>query len=137
MTPVNRRIVLGAGAGLPLAATLVACGADESGPSTTAAPEVPKGELIGRAQDVPVGGCAVFQDSKVVVTQPAEGEFRAFSAVCTHQQCVVSSAPSGDIPCRCHQSFFSPRDGAVVSGPAKSPLPAVEITVEGDELRAV
>jgi len=38
-----------------------------------------------------VGGGIILPDEQVVVTQPSAGEFKAFTAVCTHAQCVVSS----------------------------------------------
>lgn len=136
MTSLSRRQVVAAGAAVPTLGLVAACG-NESTSTPVATPSVETGELIGAAADVPVGGCAVYADRKVVVTQPTEGEFKAFSGVCTHQGCLVSSAPEGDIPCRCHMSFFSPTDGSVVSGPAESPLAAVEIVVEGGEIRAV
>jgi Rieske Fe-S protein len=71
----------------------------------------------------------------VVVTQPAAGEFKAFSATCTHQGCAVKSVSEGVINCPCHNSNFSITDGSVQSGPAREPLPAVQITVSGDSIR--
>ena len=41
------------------------------------------------AAEIPVGGGKVFEALKVVVTQPTAGDFKAFSAVCTHQACTV------------------------------------------------
>jgi hypothetical protein len=41
----------------------------------------------------------VFPAEKVVVTQPSAGEFKAFSAVCTHLQCVVDQVANGTIDC--------------------------------------
>ncbi len=81
-----------------------------------------------------LGGCFVVAAAKVVVTQPTEGEFKAFSAVCTHQGCVVESSSEGEIPCPCHASRFSLDDGSPVSGPATAPLAAVAITVDGDAI---
>jgi nitrite reductase/ring-hydroxylating ferredoxin subunit len=52
------------------------------------------GEVVGEAADVPEGGGAIFADSKVVVTQVTAGDYRAFTAVCTHQGCIVSSVES-------------------------------------------
>ena len=73
-------------------------------------------------------------DAKVVVTQPTEGDFKAFSAVCTHQGCAVKSSTDGNIPCPCHGSTFSLEDGSVITGPATTGLEAVEIAVDGDAI---
>jgi Rieske Fe-S protein len=81
-----------------------------------------------------VGGCFVVSGAKVVVTQPTEGDFKAFSAVCTHQGCLVESSPEGEIPCPCHSSRFSLDDGSPLSGPATASLAPVEITVDGDSI---
>ncbi|MBB0246536.1 Rieske 2Fe-2S domain-containing protein [Streptomyces alkaliphilus] len=92
------------------------------------------GELT-RVSDVPEGGGVILGDERVVVTQPEPGEYRAFSAVCTHQGCVVSDISNGAINCACHQSSFSITDGSVLGGPATAPLPEQAITVEGDSVR--
>jgi Rieske Fe-S protein len=64
----------------------------------------------------------------VVVTQVTEGEFKAFSAVCTHQGCLVGCRDK-EIVCDCHASFFDPTNGKVLSGPAPTPLPEIPIEV--------
>ena len=66
---------------------------------------------------IPVGGGKIFADQKVVVTQPTSGEFKAFSAVCTHQSCVVADVSGGTINCACHGSKFDITTGAVKNGP--------------------
>jgi len=81
-----------------------------------------------------VGGGVIFPDQQVVVTQPVEGEFKCFTAVCTHQGCIVSSVQAGGIRCECHGSVFSVEDGTAVNPPATQPLAEVEITVDGDEI---
>ena len=83
---------------------------------------------------MPVGGGTVFADKDVVVTQPTAGDFKAFSATCTHQGCKVKSVTDGQIVCPCHGSRFAVADGAVVGGPAKRPLPAKTISVDGDSI---
>ncbi|MEV7371346.1 Rieske (2Fe-2S) protein [Streptomyces sp. NPDC090301] len=101
-------------------------------PSASAA--APSGQALARTADIPVGGGTVFKAEKVVVTQPTAGEFKAFSAVCTHQGCLVNKVADGTIDCPCHGSKFSVTDAAVVAGPAPRPLPAEQITVSGDSI---
>jgi Rieske Fe-S protein len=86
------------------------------------------------ASDVPVGGGVVVRQAQVVVTQPHEGDFKAFSAVCTHQGCLVDTVCDGQIVCPCHGSHYSITDGSVLSGPARRPLPSLAVTVEGGRI---
>lgn len=62
------------------------------------------------------------------------GEFKAFSATCTHQGCKVTRIESGVIMCPCHNSEFDITTGAVTSGPAKQALATKTVTVSGDSL---
>lgn len=84
--------------------------------------------------DVPVGGGRIFAAQKLVVTQPTAGEFRAFSAVCTHQGCLVGSVTDSVIECPCHGSKFAISDGSVQAGPAARALPGLKLTSSGDSL---
>jgi len=119
------------GLGLPL---LAACGGG-GGSSSDTSSAAPSGTDLGAAADIGVGEGEVFADQKVVVTQPTAGDFKAFSAVCTHQGCVVANVSNGTINCPCHGSQFSIEDGSVESGPAPSPLPEVKIVVQKGEIR--
>ncbi|MFD5135547.1 Rieske (2Fe-2S) protein [Streptomyces sp. NPDC058378] len=127
----RRRTVLSAGA----AALVTGCGSSGGGGGGESSPPAPGGAELTRTSEIPVGGGTIFEDRKVVVTQPAAGEFKAFSAVCTHAGCIVSSVADGTIDCACHGSRFSVEDGAVEQGPATRPLPAERITVEGGSIR--
>jgi Rieske Fe-S protein len=92
------------------------------------------GTAIGKTSDVPVGGGAIFKNEQVVVTQPAAGTFKGFSAVCTHQGCVVATVADGTINCNCHGSKFKIADGSVANGPASSPLTERSVTITGDQI---
>src|SRR3954467_14832763 len=83
--PSTRRTVLATGAAA-LAAGYVGCskhGDENSGASPSA--NAPSGRKLAATSDIPVGGGKVFTDQKVVVTQPKKDEFKAFSAICTHE----------------------------------------------------
>ena len=92
------------------------------------------GQAISTAV-IPAGGGKIFDDIKVVVTQPTEGEYKAFSAICTHRQCTVSSVAGGVITCQCHLSEFDAATGAVRKGPATQPLPPKTVSVGADGIQ--
>ncbi|MFF0157427.1 Rieske 2Fe-2S domain-containing protein [Streptomyces sp. NPDC005263] len=87
--------------------------------------------VIAKTADVPVGGGLVVDQEKVVVTQPRRGVFHAFTALCTHQGCTVSTISDGAIGCPCHGSAFDITDGSVRNGPATRPLSARRVQVRG------
>ncbi|KAA1417104.1 Rieske (2Fe-2S) protein [Nocardioides humilatus] len=149
----RRRALSGAatiGIGVPL---LAACGDDGSDGSaqdvtdatspsattkrtTTAEPTDPGTEGSSTAaggggiptSEVPVGGGIIAGET--VITQPTEGEFKAFSAVCTHQGCIVASFSDGFVVCPCHGSHFAIDTGQPTSDSlATAPLGSVDITV--------
>jgi Rieske Fe-S protein len=129
----SRRAVLAGAGAAGVAAVLGGCatyGEKEGGAAAPAA-----AGALGKTADVPVGGGKIFEDRKVVVTQPTQGTFKCFTAVCTHQGCLVSEVKDGTINCACHGSKFKVADGSVANGPAAKPLAPVTITVEGDSLK--
>jgi nitrite reductase/ring-hydroxylating ferredoxin subunit len=155
-TPRDRRTVLRgaavaglAGVSVPL---LAACGSNgdsagstpSSGASSSSAPSSAPtsasssssgggGAVLGTTADVPVGGGKIFTDAKIVVTQPTAGQFKGFSAVCTHAGCLVNQVMD-TIDCPCHGSKYNLTTGAVEAGPAPSPLPPVAVTVKGGNI---
>jgi Rieske Fe-S protein len=141
---LDRRRLLGSTAVLGLTAPLlVACGSDDSGGSDSSGGSGGSGDsrasggagqLPVDTADVPVGGGIVLADAKLVVTQPSDGEFKCFTAVCTHKGCTVGSVENGEIACPCHGSRFSAADGTVVNGPAENPLEERPVKVEGGQV---
>ena len=141
------------GVGVPL---LAACGdgSDSSGradasdtpaaPSSTKAAEPPSPDAGNGSSsapagggiatsDVPVGGGIIEDDT--VITQPTKGDFKAFSATCTHQGCLVTSISDGFIICPCHGSHFAIDTGEPTSESlATAPLGTVDITVSGGQI---
>jgi len=139
--------IVGVGVGVPL---LAACGSDDSessgggsgGGSDDGGTDGGGGGggsasasgSIGKTSEVPVGGAKIFKAEKVVVSQPSEGEFKAFSTVCTHQGCPITKMDGDEIECGCHGSRFAVADGSVANGPATKPLEELKATVKGDNL---
>ena len=152
-TPTRRSVVTaGAAAALGVAGmgSLAACGSGSTAGSVAAATaaggavvspaaaSAPAGDdsasaaaggggggAVVKLADVPVGGAVVkeFAGAKFAIAQPTAGTVVAFSAICTHQGCEV--APQGkELKCPCHGSAFNAFTGAVLNGPASSPLKA-------------
>jgi len=136
--------IVGVGVGVPI---LAACGSDDSessgssgsggesgGGSDGGGSSASASGSIGKTSEVPVGGAKIFKAEKVLVSQPSEGEFKAFSTVCTHQGCPITKMDGEEIECGCHGSRFAVADGSVANGPATKPLEELKATVKGDNL---
>jgi Rieske Fe-S protein len=145
----SRRAVLAAAAGSACVAALAGCAtynANEGGVNgPPPAPPSSSGgggtgsssgaaDVLASTSDIPVDGGKVLSAKQVVITQPAAGTFKAFTAVCTHQGCIVATVANGTIDCPCHGSKFSAANGSVVNGPATAPLAPVAITVQGTSI---
>jgi len=134
--PISRRtVIMSTGLAAASLAGLSSCTTYGSTPVTEpSAPVEGSGEgLSAKVADIPVGGGKIFPDAQTVITQPEQGEFKAFDSICTHQACPVASV-TDTINCDCHGSKYSINDGSVVNPPAPNPLPAKTIKVDGDTL---
>lgn len=89
------------------------------------------GGTLAKASEIPKGGGKIFKAEQVVVTQPQDGEIKAFSAVCPHAGCMVGEVSGGTINCLCHGSKFDITDGSVKEGPATKGLPPAKVNVKG------
>ena len=99
-------------------------GPSSSAPSSSA--PAGGGTVLGPTSDVPVGGGMVFKDAKVVVTQPTAGQYKGFSAICTHQGNPIGSVagwadhlPVPPEPLQHHRRQPGQRTGAVAAPPGK------------------
>ena len=124
--PPSSSSVATSGAATAPTASGAASGAAGSGAPAAAA--------LATTAEVPEGGGKIIDGKNIVLTQPQAGSFKAFTAVCTHQGCIVNQISNGTIDCPCHGSKFSIKDGSVVNGPATSPLAAIPIKLEGTSI---
>ncbi len=63
-----------------------------------------------------------------------QGEYRAFTAVCTHLQCTVQyRADFKHIWCACHNGHFD-LSGKNIAGPPPRPLEAFRVDIKDDEI---
>jgi len=95
--------------------------------------------LVGTIADIPIGSAEVIPvaGKPTIVINTAQG-VKAYSAICTHLGCIVAwDGSSQTIVCPCHDGRFNPASGSVVSGPPPAPLPALDATIEGDDIFVV
>ena len=147
---IDRRAVLGGLVATGVTVTLAACAAEPELAETTPPSATvensdqsaaPSGEiLLGAADEVMVGSGKKFMVDEtltILVTQPKAGDFRGFSATCTHAGCIVNGVDDGQIACGCHGARFNVETGAVEAGPARTALGRIPIEVRGSELYAI
>jgi nitrite reductase/ring-hydroxylating ferredoxin subunit len=129
-----------AGGDEPTAATTTPAGEPTTTPAESPTPDdgggEPTGDPIATTDEFPTGGGKVTstQAGPVVVTQPADGEFKAFDARCPHAGCPVAEVTENTILCTCHGSTFDASTGERLEGPAPTGLQPVAIVVEGDDI---
>lgn len=95
---------------------------------------------LGPASALKPGQAADYNDpsdgNPDVVVRLADGKLTAFSAICTHAGCTVDYA-GGVLVCPCHGSQFSAETGAVLQGPAVTPLARKRVIQQGGQIYAL
>ena len=113
----------------------------EAGGANDGVAQVESGAVIAQESDVPEDAAVEFTDEETgqqaVLVHLEGGDFAAYSAICTHRQCIVGYS-DGNLASPCHGSVFDPANGgAVLNGPATQPLPEIPVEVrDGEVLRA-
>jgi thiosulfate dehydrogenase [quinone] large subunit len=93
------------------------------------------GKKLIKLSNVPVGGNHSFvlaSGEQAILFRTKKGIF-AYSKTCTHQGCTVEYSPSNKkLICPCHSANFDPFNGAKVTiGPANTPLPKINVKIQG------
>ncbi len=87
--------------------------------------------LVAPENELPVGASKTVKFGRYpAIIIHTESGLKAYSAVCTHFACIVFWKPEiQQIACPCHEGFFDPEDGSVISGPPPSPLKHLETEI--------
>lgn len=103
-------------------------------------PRVPEAKVssvkLGKVSDFKPGSGQIFKfgSQPGILLRTESGEFRAFSAVCTHLNCTVQYKPDWKlIWCACHNGKYD-LNGVNASGPPPRPLQPFKVIVQADEV---
>jgi Rieske Fe-S protein len=99
--------------------------------------EVPTDPIpVGSTDEIPVGKSKTVQFGRypAIVINTPDG-IKAYSAVCTHFACITKwNEDLGQIVCPCHDGYFDPLDGSVISGPPPTPLEKLNVEIKDDNI---
>lgn len=75
-----------------------------------------------------------FGNKPVLLVRTAAGDFRAYSATCTHLDCTVQYRKDmGLIWCACHNGRYD-LNGRNVAGPPPRPLDEYRVVIQGEDV---
>lgn len=101
------------------------------------APEVDVSNLsVAKVSEISDNSSKMFKmgNKPGILIKTADGQFRAFSAVCTHLDCTVQYKTDEKlIWCACHNGRYD-LSGKNISGPPPAPLTPFKVTVQKDEI---
>lgn len=104
-------------------------------------PESFQRKSVGLSSAVPVNSSVLFRypteaDPCIMVRMP-QGEFVAYSQVCTHLSCAIIHRPDENtLFCPCHKGFFDIAEGRPTAGPPTRRLPRITLEQHGDVIFA-
>jgi Rieske Fe-S protein len=92
--------------------------------------------VAAKANELAANSAKIFRmgNRPGILVRTADGDYRAFSAVCTHLNCTVQYRQrEHDVWCACHNGVYN-LSGAVVSGPPPKPLEKFEVHTRGQDI---
>jgi cytochrome b6-f complex iron-sulfur subunit len=92
--------------------------------------------VAAKVSEVPVNSGKIFKfgNKPGILVRTATGEFKAFSAVCTHLECIVQyKSDTKQIWCACHNGQYN-LSGKNVGGPPPRPLEEYKVNTRGDDV---
>ena len=92
--------------------------------------------IAAKVGDLKLNSAKIFRfgNRPGLLLRVGEGEYRAFSATCTHLSCTVQYRTDlHEIWCACHNGMYD-LNGRNVSGPPPRPLESYQVHVRGDDL---
>ena len=92
--------------------------------------------VAAKLAEVPVNSGKIFKfgSKPGILVRTESGELKAFSAVCTHLDCIVQYKPeTKNIWCACHNGQYN-LNGKNIGGPPPRPLEEYKVNTRGDEI---
>jgi cytochrome b6-f complex iron-sulfur subunit len=92
--------------------------------------------LAGKVNDIAANSGKIFKfgSKPGIIIKTATGDIKAFSASCTHLDCIVQYDPNQKaITCACHNGKYD-LTGKNISGPPPRPLEEFTVNVKGDDI---
>jgi arsenite oxidase small subunit len=102
-------------------------------------PEAAQAIAVAQIDEIEPGTAIQFdypsEGHPCILVRFSEEEFTAFSSSCTHLMCPVHfEASTAQFVCPCHHGFFDAKDGSVIAGPPRRPLPRYEVTLADGQI---
>lgn len=90
----------------------------------------------GKLSELPVNSGKIFKfgSKPGILVRTDAGELKAFSAVCTHLECIVQYRPdTKQIWCACHNGQYN-LSGKNIGGPPPRPLEEYKVNTRGEQI---
>ena len=92
--------------------------------------------VAAKVSEIPANTGKIFKfgSKPGILIRTEKGDLKAFSASCTHLDCIVQYQPDKkDILCACHNGVYD-LTGKNVAGPPPRPLEEFTVNVKGDDI---